>query len=460
MSGLFYWRCGDVCVPWAGGNWHDYDSAEQSCTCGVETFGPYDSKWCCGTNCTGGCLKWKQKPLKEGGGYYEEGDDPGNCAEWTPVICTNGIALPLNQSCNNGFCNEHLSDEYRNFESSRSYVAACANTSICVKEGEGNTGIAGGYTPTICTGNSSCEGELTWCQRDERKNETCPVGFSRCSPTLGGSKKKKDSSSGKNGIPGQCIEPAKAQDGVINHCLDRTDENPFEEAGTSTNQQQIDFAQLKSCEGEDGVPGMECGSGEDSGSGSGEYSITCREMFYWCKEEEEEECSVLGTDIFTNNPRVCQEYKLWEDKPCWEDEIRCKAGYSGQCVLCEDWGVEEDREGWVGGCKDRSDLYRPIVKGEEPGSQTSQTDNNGYSKKDKQSGDRDSYNFVKGEESLIPQVWNTRPLNEKDFNELGKEERAKYRKDSSTGLWMIPVTEETCMANDGFVCKVRFGATE
>ena len=31
-------------------------------------------------------------------------------------------------------------------------------------------------------------------------------------------------------------------------------------------------------------------------------------------------------------------------------------------------------------------------------------------------------------------------------------------KDSTTGLWMIPVNEETCKASEGFVCKVSLDA--
>ena len=31
-------------------------------------------------------------------------------------------------------------------------------------------------------------------------------------------------------------------------------------------------------------------------------------------------------------------------------------------------------------------------------------------------------------------------------------------KDLTTGLWMIPVNEETCKASEGFVCKVRLDA--
>ena len=108
-------------------------------------------------------------------------------------------------------------------------------------------------------------------------------------------------------------------------------------------------------------------------------------------------------------------------------------------LIAKCWGVEgaKDQFGIETSCKDGSDLYRLIV-GE-------------------YSNDEDHDNFVKGEESSTTQVWTTRPVSEHNFNiSLGEEERSKYRKDSSTGLWMIPVTEETCQANDGFVCKVIF----
>ena len=52
-------------------------------------------------------------------------------------------------------------------------------------------------------------------------------------------------------------------------------------------------------------------------------------------------------------------------------------------------------------------------------------------------------------------MWKTWPLKEREYNQKGEEEKAKYRKDSSTGQWLVPVTEDTCEANDGFVCKVR-----
>ena len=38
----------------------------------------------------------------------------------------------------------------------------------------------------------------------------------------------------------------KAKDGIY-HCIDRTDENPFKEAGNGTKQKRIDFEKLKIC---------------------------------------------------------------------------------------------------------------------------------------------------------------------------------------------------------------------
>ena len=163
VFGTTNWRCGDICT-----------SKGQDCTCGSTTFAHNDGKWCCGTNCTGGsCLKWKEDP--EGNPWY--------CLKRSPVICTTGIALLLNESCN-GDCNYYREDEQRNYHSSRAHAAACTKTSSCVKEGEGFT--EGNYwgdftnTPTICSGNSSCEGELDWCRKEERRTETCPEGFVRC----------------------------------------------------------------------------------------------------------------------------------------------------------------------------------------------------------------------------------------------------------------------------------------
>ena len=118
---------------------------------------------------------------------------------------------------------------------------------------------------------------------------------------------------------------------------------------------------------------------------------------------------MLGAGIRTNNLAVCQEYKFWQDKPCFpEDEIRCKAGVSGQCVDKEHWGADRKKfsdgsKGDMGetyaGCKDGSDLYRPIVKREELGCQPSQR-----------------------------QVWKTRPKSEETYKKdyMRKEEGTKY----------------------------------
>ena len=444
MYGELYWRCGDVCTY------------PKRCICGGETFGLNDGKWCCATQCTGGgCLKWKQTPLWVRGRLTKDGNHPDYCAQWSPANCTVGVTLPLNEKCN-GLCNEHPSDKYRNWSRSRSYLAVCPNTSTCYKEGERNTsGVPYTqtryvpYTQTICTGNSSCEGELAWCQKDERTNEVCPDGFFRCSPTLGGSKKK-DDRNGTNGIPGQCIRATSTQDGRFYHCLDRSDENPFQEAGNSTNQQHIDFARLRSCHDKRGrTYGLECG---------GKLRFNCKDIWNWCRGNSiKERCPVLGAGIFTNTPRVCQEYKFWQDKPCRHNFIRCKAGYSGQCVSKEYWGIEGAKyDGSEASCKDGSDLYRPIIaKAGEPSSlpriEDEQSGDGEYS-------DNEDYNnFVKEEELSTPQVWKTEPVDDYDFNAKGEEERAKYRRDPSTKMWMFAVTEETCEANDGFVCKVRLG---
>ena len=40
--------------------------------------------------------------------------------------------------------------------------------------GKGGT-YGGDYKQSICTGDSSCEGEQTWCKQEERKSEICPT---------------------------------------------------------------------------------------------------------------------------------------------------------------------------------------------------------------------------------------------------------------------------------------------
>ena len=432
--GGLYWRCGDVCTSAAS----SYLRTKQDCTCGSSTFGQQDGKWCCGgTNCTGGCLRWNRG--------YKDGDYPWYCAEWTPAICTTGVALNLTQKCQDT-CNYYGEDKYRNEYNSRSYVAVCTNTSICVKEGEGKT-RDDNYRPTICTGNSTCEGELAWCKKEERKNERCLVNdygiqFTRCSPTLGGGKKKHESET--NGIPGQCIDQEQSKDGKIYHCMDRTDENPFQEAVNRTNQQQIDFHKLKVCSAKFGYPGLEgCGN------------IGCIRMDFWCNDTRSVECPVLGAGIRTNNPTVCQDYKFWQDKPCssawngieWEDRIRCRAGYSGQCVEKYYWGVggAKDFLGSNASCHDGSDLYRPIVKAEEPGRQPSQPESDPFKVPSV------TVRMARGPRIVGSGLFFIGRTLLKDFY---------YVKDKTTNLRMAATTEKTCQDNDGFVCKVRLDTAD
>lgn len=211
--------------------------------------------------------------------------------------------------------------------------------------------------------------------------------------------------------------------------MDRTDENPFEGEGNGKYQLQIGVGtkELRDCTHEwngKRYPGLECG--ELGGSNN------CIWLGFWCRDKLSKECPALGAGVLTNNPDLCKEYKLWQGKPCNEDEIRCRAAISGQCVKRPWWGVEGKTysDGRDASCKDGSDLYRPIVRAEE----TDQQD-----------------------QPPQGQVWKTRPLEEWEYNRhiQPKGEEAKFRKDVSTGLWMIAVSEETCKVIDGFVCKVR-----
>ena len=467
-----YWKCGDVCTHY-----------KSQCSCVGEKLNHDDTKWCCGgTKCTSGtCSKWMRG--------YKEGSDPYYCTEWSPAICTTGVALNLNQVCN-GSCNENVLDDKRNSMSSRSFVAACNNDNICVKEGEGFTHSLGTYRPTICTGDSSCEGELDWCREEKREEEECPTNlfgrnlFTRCLRISSTNKV----GNGTKYIPGQCIELKKLRDGKENNCLDRSDEDPFQEAYNGTAKETIiDFAKLRSCSDEDRGVGLECGEQKK-----------CLPMFYWCAgAQESRDCSVPGGAVInTNDPTLCSNISFWRQQTCGqsgnkhvgiEDKLRCQAGFSGRCVEKRYWGIEgaKDQYGHNATCKDGSDLFRPIVKTEERDSQPSQT-----------------------------LIWKTKPLNEWNWNfynnaEHLKEKAAKYVKDSRTGLWaipesdpfkvpsvteedykkgpehrrntyeknfaefyssdnyvkdettnlmMAPITEETCKAKEGFKCKVSFEA--
>lgn len=324
-------------------------------------------------------------------------------------------------------------------------MGVCTNTSTCVKEGEG-IGLfreeEGHYNQTICTGNSSCEGELDWCREEVRKEEKCPGKLIRC-PGIGSNK---EGGNGTKFIPGQCIEPPKMRDGKENNCLDRSDEDPFQEAAIKgTNKETIiDFGRIKNCSahGELG-DGLVC---------SVQPQLHCVGMFWWCLDTEYSvECPVLGAGIRTFHPTLCANNNFWRQISCHkkkkgngaDDLIRCRASNSGQCVRSRFWGIEGDEHS----CSEESDLYRPIKKPTETNPPT-----------------RDSAEADGSQHAQSEQMWKTQPKAEDNYNRKTKDEDyndykgeewgAKYVKDSITGLWMIPVSEETCKASQGFVCKV------
>ena len=132
---------------------------------------------------------------------------------------------------------------------------------------------------------------------------------------------------------------------------------------------------------------------------------------------------MLGKGIRTYDPTLCANVSFWRKLSCGDEEtIRCQAGSSGQCVRKEQWGVEGGRSE---SCSDGSDLSRPI----------------------KAHG---------GQHSQSEQLWKTESLAKNDYFWVrGTEERAKYVKEARTGRWIIAVSEQSCKASQGFVCKVR-----
>ena len=235
----------------------------------------------------------------------------------------------------------------------------------------------------FCTGNSNCTGELDWCREEARKEKDCltfsqqmsiDVGrVARCLP-MGSSK---EGGNGTNSIPGQCIQASKMRDGKENNCLDRSDEDPFQEAANATNKETIiDPGRLKNCtiientnsDGQQKLPGLECGGIDGRWERNG-----CIGMYEWCRDKFSKECPVLGPGIRTNDPVLCSNNTFWRTQPCGKDPdssdsdemIRCLAGNSGQCVTKFFWGMKgRDRKwdggGWENSCKDGSDKYRPI----------------------------------------------------------------------------------------------------
>ena len=292
------------------------------------------------------------------------------------------------------------------------------------------------YKPTICTGNSSCGGELTWCREEERKEEKCPFRFAHC-PGIRSNKKGGNRS---KSISGQCVEATKLEDGEVSDCLDRSDEQVFQEGKDSTFKEAaiINLDKLQFCTGESGgwkYLGLDCGEPE-------EWPFPCMPMFFWCQDFLNLKCPVLGTnstDIYTNNPTICANTTFWREKNCgkWdgEDLIRCTGNLTGQCVsksFAKDW------RGGDASCRDGSDKYRPIkqtvIKEEKPNHQTTSH-----------------------------QTWKTRNKDESDpFKVPPSETLPKYAlssddyiKDETTNLMMAAPTEETCKDNEGFSCQGR-----
>ena len=338
---------------------------------------------------------------------------------------------------------------------------------------------------------------------------------------------------GTQSIPGQCIYIEKAGDGKANDCLDRSDEDPFQEEKEAI----LDLAKLQHCT-EYGSPGLECGRG-------------CIRMIEWCNFKSNQECPVLGAGIHTNNPILCANNTFWRKQIPEGTQRWCQAGYSGQSVSIYFSGLSEDVQvgGQVSGCRDGSDLYRLIkqpTEVKESDHQASQLDYNykEHGSDDEQSGDEEyveeyveeyienhhqpleedfdehgsdreqsisdkTYSAEAHGDQHPQQVWKIYPIGEARHSYFKEEKKGEnYRQDSSTGLWMIPVsdpfkvpsiaeedmkigpkvldaspqrmeewadfyssddyikdeatnrmvaapTEDTCRANDGFVCKVR-----
>ena len=464
---------------WCGDVWTHSNS---QCVCGKENMSYNAAQWCCATNCTGGCLRWMDKKswvnetwVKTG--EYTEGDDPVLCKVWLPAICTTGVTLNLTQSCNKK-CNQNLQDLERNWHKSRSHVAACVNTSTCIKEGQGEGGH-GNYSQTICTGDSSCEGELNWCRDEVRKEENCPGDFVRC---IGSNTEE---GNGTKSIPGQCIHPSKMRDGRESNCLDRSDEDPFQEATNSTDTETvIDFANIKNCTSS-GRPGLVC----DGQMARLFATDGCLTMDYWCLDLFSLFCpAVLGVGIRTNDPTLCSNNTFWRQQTCGKGAVmlRCQAANSGQCVYKKHWGVEGAKDvgnkfGAEASCKDGSDKYRPIKQPtaeEEPGRQALQAeykerDNNNFfenvaEEKPTASDKRHSAEEHGGQHK---QVWKTEPVSELnyDFYFKGKEEGEKYRRDPLTGIWFVPesnpfkvpsITEEEFEKGPELVVLIKGGVTQ
>ena len=130
-------------------------------------------------------------------------------------------------------------------------------------------------------------------------------------------------------------------------------------------------------------------------------------------------------------------------------------------------------------CSDGGDLYRPInqtADSEDSDHQPSaQADSNEHSNNndDDDNGGKEKSTTTEahGSQHSQPEMWKTKPIREETYKWASKEEEeeeeprpasdykrkeewAKYERDSTTGFWMFAVSEKTCKASKGFVCKV------
>ena len=183
-----------------------------------------------------------------------------------------------------------------------------------------------------CSGNFLCEDktDLDWCKKKERKEETCPRHYKRCST---------ETTTTTDGLPGQCIWYSKLGDKSYS-CSDRSDENPF-----SLALPPLDFSLVKSCRARGGENGLMCDESEN----------LCIKISDWCQRDNSKLCPSLG-GRYTNDPHLCRNKTFWEmnDKSCPLPHLRCHGQNAGRCVQYADWGDEQL------GCDSGLDRYQKI----------------------------------------------------------------------------------------------------
>ena len=244
-----YWkqRCGDVDFHWMTQKTKISDDEEPRCECGnvPDLYKDNFRGWRC-LNSTSKCIgKGNFTSFKNGMALFLVGADKSQA--WTHgVHCPDGVPTRLHNSCY-GRCNYDPQNHHR---SPVSTIAACKDTSKCVKETtwhrdklEKGTGIE----QRVCNGQFRCKdkGDFEWCKSEERRSELCPML---------NNKVLRDCSHGKCGhdplrctgrFPGQCIEPKVKSVKTFFSCLDRSDLNPF---SLKKQKQDLAFERIENCE--------------------------------------------------------------------------------------------------------------------------------------------------------------------------------------------------------------------